>query len=186
MATQKQIEANRRNAQKSTGPRTHNGKLRARQNSRKDKAYECEPLLPGEKPDNLDALVGAYERQFNPQTPIESDLVFQLAATQYRMLRALRFESSIFDFHVKERIGQLARHGDSVDIDTLVTETVTVDASHGNALSKVSLYENRLARRYEHTRKQLEQIQSLSKQQTKISKTNPIEDLNDSTLIIVD
>ncbi len=186
MATQKQIEANRRNAQKSTGPRTRNGKLLVRQNARKNKAYECEPLLPGEKSDNLDALVRAYERQFNPQTPIESDLVFQLAATQYRMRRALRFESSIFDFHVNERIGHLARHGDSVDIDTLVTETVTVDASHSNALSKVSLYENRLARRYEHTRKQLEQIQSLSKQQTKISKTNPIGDLDDSTLIIVD
>ncbi len=125
MATQKQIEANRRNAQKSTGPRTRNGKLLVRQNARKNKAYECEPLLPGEKSDNLDALVRAYERQFNPQTPIESDLVFQLAATQYRMRRALRFESSIFDFHVNERIGHLARHGDSVDIDTLVLSCVS-------------------------------------------------------------
>ncbi len=102
------------------------------------------------------------------------------------MRRALRFESSIFDFHVNERIGHLARHGDPVDIDALVTETVTVDASHSNALSKVSLYENRLARRYEHTRKQLEQIQNLSKEQIKISKTNPIGDFGDSTLIIVD
>jgi hypothetical protein len=35
MSSDKQIEANRRNAQKSTGPRTAAGKARARRNSRK-------------------------------------------------------------------------------------------------------------------------------------------------------
>ncbi len=182
MATQKQIEANRRNSQKSTGPRTENGKDRVGQNARKNKAYERETLLPGEKPHNLDALVEAYERRFNPQDPIESDLVFQLAATQYRMRRALRFETSIFDARVNTKLDRQARYGDPFELD----KTVTIDASQGNTLSKLPLYENRLSRRYEQTFKQLERIQSRSKEAQKNIETNPIVEHDMDNLFIVD
>ena len=109
MATEKQIEANRRNAQKSTGPRTNSGKALAGRNSRKHGAYEREPLLPGENSHNLDTLVEAYKQQFQPQNPIESYLVFQLAAIQYRLRRAMRLESSIFDHEIAQSADSGAR-----------------------------------------------------------------------------
>src|SRR5262249_16384394 len=50
MATQAQIESNRRNSQKSTGPRTEAGKLSCSQNAFKSGIYAEAPLLPRHDP----------------------------------------------------------------------------------------------------------------------------------------
>jgi len=186
MATEKQIEANRRNAQKSTGPRTNSGKALAGRNSRKHGTYEREPLLPGENSHNLDTLVEAYKQRFQPQNPIESDLVFQLAAIQYRLRRAMRLESSIFDFQFDQRVKRLNRLGEPIDRGQLIGATVLGDAANGNALSKIALYEIRLGQRYERTRKQLDQIQSRHQAQTKTCGTNPIPSGENNQLSTVD
>ena len=49
MATQKQINANRRNAQKSTGPRTPEGKARVRFNALKHGMLAKSIILPGKE-----------------------------------------------------------------------------------------------------------------------------------------
>ena len=56
MTTKKQLEANRRNAQLSTGPRTEQGKAIARMNALKhgvDSQYE---VISGESPECLEIL----------------------------------------------------------------------------------------------------------------------------------
>ena len=174
MSTEKQIEANRGNAQKSTGPRTDSGKARTAKNARKPRTYEREPLLPGENSHNLDTLVEAYKQQFQPQDPIESDLVFQLAAIQYRLRRAMRLESSIFDSEIDKRVKNLTFLGKPIDVGLLIGASVVGDADNGNALSKIALYEIRLGQRYERTLRQLDQIRSRHQAQTEICETNPI------------
>ena len=56
MATQAQIDANKRNASKSTGPKTEAGKARACLNALKDgtHAKTVSPVLPQEDPVELD------------------------------------------------------------------------------------------------------------------------------------
>ena len=56
MATAAQIEANRRNAQKSTGPKTDEGKDRVRRNAVKHgmTARTIMPVLPQEDPKELE------------------------------------------------------------------------------------------------------------------------------------
>ncbi len=174
MATEKQIEANRRNAQKSTGPRTSRGKARVGGNARKRNAYGRDALLYGEDSDRLDSLVDAYEQHFQPRNPIESDLVFQLAATQHRMRRALRIDSSLLSARVEQSIEFFSKTSRPVNPTLLIGQAMIADADHDNALSKLSVYENRLGQRYERTRKQLEQLQAERKAQTKKCKTNSI------------
>ena len=59
MASQAQIDANKRNAEKSTGPKTEVGKARARLNALKDGTHAkivC-PVLPQENPVELDERI---------------------------------------------------------------------------------------------------------------------------------
>lgn len=91
MATEKQIEANRRNAAKSTGPRTEAGKARSRFNARR---HGLAAALEGVKPDtmlDLDSLadrLGQIEAQrAKLQEQLEDHLTAKDACAIERNLR---------------------------------------------------------------------------------------------------
>src|SRR5271157_5295941 len=73
MATEKQTEANRLNAQRSTGPRSAEGKARSRFNALKSGIDAQSILLPGEDPAALDSLRAEYYEHHQPVTPDERD-----------------------------------------------------------------------------------------------------------------
>jgi len=90
MATQKQIESNRRNSQFSTGPRTVEGKAVSRMNALKsgiDATYET---TCGEHPSDLAELAAEYDRQFQPMGPVERVLVDLIVKNDW-LLRRYRF-----------------------------------------------------------------------------------------------
>ena len=93
MATIQQIEANRRNAQHSTGPRTEAGKSVSRFNALKF-GFEAQSLvLPGEDPDKLAALAVDYHRQLNPAGPLEDYLVQSLVQADWMRRRYVLIET---------------------------------------------------------------------------------------------
>jgi hypothetical protein len=59
MASQARIDANKRNAQRSTGPKTEAGKARAKLNALKDGSHAktVSAVLPQEKPLELDQRI---------------------------------------------------------------------------------------------------------------------------------
>jgi hypothetical protein len=69
MATAAQITANRANAQKSTGPRSAEGKSASRFNSLKHGIDAASVVIPGEDPADYEALAADYRRDFRPQSP---------------------------------------------------------------------------------------------------------------------
>jgi|SRR5271157_4272264 len=79
MATDKQIHANRRNAQKSTGPRTARGKAASRWNALKSGIDAQLEILPGEDPQAHATLVQSFRDAHQPADPAERDLVDALA-----------------------------------------------------------------------------------------------------------
>ena len=72
MATIKQIEANRRNAQKSTGPTSVTGKAASSMNALKSGIHAKSLLLPSEKLADLEQLIEEYYNHHNPTTPAPS------------------------------------------------------------------------------------------------------------------
>jgi hypothetical protein len=72
MATPAQILANRANAQKSTGPRTAEGKAASRLNALKHGLDAASLILPGEDPAAYEALAAGYRDEFRPRTPSEN------------------------------------------------------------------------------------------------------------------
>jgi hypothetical protein len=95
MATQRQIEANRLNAQKSTGPRTPEGKAAVRLNALKHGLDARLLVIPGEDPDELDALALEYYDQFRPETPVARYLVDSLVHCDWNRRRLLRLQANI-------------------------------------------------------------------------------------------
>ena len=71
MATPAQITANRANAQKSTGPRSVEGKSASRFNALQHGIDAASVVIPGEDPAVYEALAADYRGDFRPQTPSE-------------------------------------------------------------------------------------------------------------------
>ena len=92
----RKLEANRRNAQKSTGPKTAQGKARSSRNAMKHGLLACHLILHDdlyEDPAEFDQLFDELVAGFAPQTPAERLLVERIAACYWRLRRALRFET---------------------------------------------------------------------------------------------
>jgi hypothetical protein len=96
MASQKQIAANRRNAQRSTGPRTSEGKIASSRNSFRSGIYaDRETILPTEDPAALDELKQEYYDHYQPSSPTERCLVDCLISDEWLLRRFRRVEGEL-------------------------------------------------------------------------------------------
>lgn len=96
MASDRQITANRQNAKRSTGPKTPEGKARASLNAVRHGLLARQSVIPEEdRADYLD-LLAALEAEHQPQSPLETFLVHQMASAQWRLERLTRIETGFF------------------------------------------------------------------------------------------
>ena len=93
MTTNAQIKANRKNAKKSTGSRTEEGKSRVAKNALKHGLLARDTVLPGEDPADFDKQLSALEADIQPANSLEFELVRQIADAQWRMRRLTRLET---------------------------------------------------------------------------------------------
>jgi hypothetical protein len=97
MATPAQITANQNNAARSTGPKTPEGKSAAARNSTKHGLSGAFTVLPHEDQDEFDVLLACLRDELQPANQHESFLVEQMAQSHWRLSRARRIETAIFD-----------------------------------------------------------------------------------------
>jgi hypothetical protein len=71
MATKKQTAANRRNARKSTGPTTPQGKATASMNGLRHGLRARTVILPGEKQEDFDEILAGLQDEYQPQCQSE-------------------------------------------------------------------------------------------------------------------
>jgi hypothetical protein len=93
MASPAQIQANRLNAQRSTGPRSDDGKAASRFNALKYGIEARSLEIPGEDPAELEALALEYRQQFNADGPLEGFLVETLVQADWNRRRYTRIEA---------------------------------------------------------------------------------------------
>jgi hypothetical protein len=96
MTSEKQILANRRNGQKSTGPRTELGKDKASANSIKHGLLCKDVLLPQEEPDELEELYQPLRAQLQPEGALEELMFERIVACAWRLRRLGRVEAGLF------------------------------------------------------------------------------------------
>ena len=95
MATPAQINANRANAQKSTGPRSAEGKSASRFNALKHGIDAASIVIPGEDPADYDALAADYHRDCHPQSPSETFHVDTMLRADWQKRRLQRVEADL-------------------------------------------------------------------------------------------
>ncbi len=96
LISEKQHQANRRNAVLSTGPVTTEGKAAVRFNALRHGLRARSILLPGENAGEFHQLCADLESDWNPRTRTEQLLVEQMAVAQWKLARLEVGERSIF------------------------------------------------------------------------------------------
>jgi hypothetical protein len=103
MASQAQIDANRRNAQRSTGPKSASA-ARAKLNALKDGSHAktVRRVLPQERAVDLDDRINKWINELNPRNDAERELVIEAAELAWSIDRTKRIETA----RMAERVRQ--------------------------------------------------------------------------------
>src|SRR5215208_6718080 len=102
MTTYKQIEANRRNSRRSTGPITDEGKLRSRRNAVRH-GLTAETVIGAlEDSEDYKAFEAAVTADYDAQSAVERELVLRLASLLWRIRRATTMETGLFDIQARQ------------------------------------------------------------------------------------
>ena len=102
MTSLRQIEANRRNAQLSTGPVTEEGKQRSRQNAIRH-GLTAETVIDAlEDAHDYTAFERAITADYEAQSAVERELVLRLASLLWRLRRATSIESGLFKIQARQ------------------------------------------------------------------------------------
>ena len=140
MPSPAQIDANRRNAQKSTGPRTPEGKARSSRNALRHGLASISPhcFLAIEDRSAFERMLQGYILSHRPNHTDEVDLLVDAVFCKWRQQRLWSTEAQIVEMTIAEQQDDLQRKLPKANA-----------AAHVANASRHCAEENRLNRRYE-------------------------------------
>jgi hypothetical protein len=97
MTSLRQLEANRRNALKSMGPVTEEGKRRSRRNALRHGLTAETVIDVLEDPEDYRAFERSIAADFDAQTAVERELLLRLASLLWRLRRATAIETGLLE-----------------------------------------------------------------------------------------
>ena len=101
MSSFRKIDANRRNAQRSTGPVTEDGKRRSRRNALRH-GLTAETVIDAlEDAEDYAAFEMTVTADYDAQSAVERELVLRLASVLWRLRRATAIESGLFKIQAR-------------------------------------------------------------------------------------
>jgi hypothetical protein len=145
MTTEAQVTANRLNAQKSTGPRTAEGKAAVGLNAVKHGLRAQAVVLPGEEPDEYDRYRQRMLEHLQPQDLQEMELAERIVALAWRLRRAGLYHSAVFDALYEQQAAEMAAEAGGLETsDRVLGRMLVADFSGPRVLERVQLYERRI------------------------------------------
>ncbi len=173
MTTEAQVQANRKNAQKSTGPRTTEGKAAVSQNAVKHGFLSRLDVIRGEEQAEFDLHREKMLEEWAPVGPMESMLAERIAGLSWRLQRAERMQSEAFEALLTPdtsglavRIAQSLRPKRSQEEEESESElafgrAVVKDFGHGRVLDRLFMYERRMEHSLYRTMAELQRLRLL-------------------------
>ena len=156
--TDLQLEANRANAQKSTGPKTEEGKQRSRLNATRHGLTGQVSIMTDEERAAHIAFTGPILKRLAPKGPVETQYAQLIAQDHWRLNRLASIEESIL------ALGEghpATRHegAGNPQTDTALTQA-NVFLRESKQMQLLTLYGTRIQRNIERNQKQLDALQA--------------------------
>ncbi len=153
-----QLLANRLNAEKSTGPKTEEGKRISKMNALRHGLTGCLTIMPWEDRVAYEAFLTEQESQWNAETPMEKELAVSIAEDLWRLKRARALDENIY---------AIAHPGMTGEPEPSFPADVITAAYQARAFIKdakqlqlLTLYGNRIHRTMERNVARLEELQA--------------------------
>jgi hypothetical protein len=154
-ATGKQLAANRRNAEKSTGPATSAGKAKSSRNALKHGLLASEVVLDEESREEFERFRDGMSERLAPEGELEIMLAQRIIAAAWRLRRAGRIEQEMLEAMVATaRNNRAPFEGLNIGpmlpkVDEVLLTMGSVLAGHGSnwgSLNNLARYESHLER----------------------------------------
>ena len=151
MATEAQVNANRSNAQKSTGPRTAEGKAAVAQNALTHGLMARAAVLQGEEWEDYTSFHEDLIQELYPDGVQEEELAERIVGLYWRLRRAERYQNAVFETlydryaaEVEQPAAIPADPASSVASDPVLGRMLVADFSGDRVLERALLYERRI------------------------------------------
>jgi len=161
MISERQQDANRRNAAKSNGPITPEGRAAVRMNALKHGLTAAEIVLPTEDKLEFEQFQAAFEEECQPVGPIEQVLVEDIVAARWRMNRARKMEPGFFTLRLQAMRRTIKEDFSNLDPQAHLALIFRDDAQDADTIGKLSRYEARFERSFHKALKELQRLQQL-------------------------
>lgn len=155
MATEKKIKENRKNSQKSTGPKTNKGKEISSQNSIKHGLLSKTLVIKGESSNSYEVFRNGVYDDLQPMTAMETLLVEKIVNYAWRLRRAVQAETVLLENGLNDK-----------------WSTKKLDAFfsgfEAKKIQNICRYESTIEKHFYRSLKELREIQNARKETQKI------------------
>ena len=157
MISEKQLEANRRNAQNSTGPKTDEGKQRCNQNARRHGLTGQVSVMLEEDRIAYDKYCGRIIKSLAPQGAMELDLAVSIADDRWRLHRMKSIEDNILALGFLQNGAASNAGHPQISASLTAANTFKADVKH---FQLIALYGQRLKRGMKNDVEMLREFQA--------------------------
>jgi hypothetical protein len=162
MISERQLEANRRNAVKSHGPITPEGRAAVRLNALKHGFTAAEIILPTvEEKIDFEQFRFSFEEEYKPVGPTEQVLVEDIITARWRLNRIRKMEPGFFSLRLEVMNDKIQDDFSALDPQAHLALVVRDDAQYPDTYGKMSRYEARFERTFYKALKELQRLQAL-------------------------
>jgi len=158
MANTAQINANCQNAQKSTGPRSAEGKAVVAKNAVKHGLFASEAVIKGENQEDFDLFRDEMIAELAPAGAVESVLAERVVSLSWRLQRVERIQNQAIDAMIERQLNRpLARmaegmlpkslrkqNADGPESDLTLGKVAMRDCAGARVLERLFMYERRI------------------------------------------
>ena len=180
MTSEARVAANRRNAAKSTGPRTKQGKAVVAQNALKHGFGAHQDVIPGEDPQQFELLRRRLLGELAPLGEMETLFAERIVSLSWRLQRAQHLQNATLDYLLTREITESLEEFDEFvseedieqmqsDPDTdprlLVGRVIVRDCLQAKVLDRLMLHERRIEASLSRTLNDLHKTRRLREQE---------------------
>ena len=194
MATEAQTHANRRNSQKSTGPKTAEGKAIVAKNAVKHGLFAHEAVITGENQEDYELLREEILAELAPAGVMESILAERIVSLSWRLQRAERMQNLVIDSMIERDLNDpLAKLTEQLlpkslrkpksetisahsETEMTLGKIVRKDCANSRALERLLMYERRIENSLFKTSKELDRRKLMRQLEIESAKNEAVED----------